>query len=122
MSEKCDRCNSVGEDRRTLHMSCLYAMNELGLPFKEDTSDGRHFFTLRVCKRCRAEWMAAIAVWFRATPAGQDHDAETPPPSLGSGIFIRENGAVQEISREEWDRRHPGREPYVVTKPEAKEN
>ena len=32
----------------------------------------------------------------------------------GSGIFVRENGQTVEISREEWDRRNPGREPVVV--------
>ena len=30
--EKCQRCGSVGSDRRTLSMSCLYDMGELGLP------------------------------------------------------------------------------------------
>lgn len=32
----------------------------------------------------------------------------------GSGIFIRENGATKEITREEWDRAFPGREPIVA--------
>lgn len=37
----------------------------------------------------------------------------------GSGIFIRENGQQKEISREEWDRRYPDREPVaVLVKPE----
>jgi len=31
----------------------------------------------------------------------------------GSGIFIRENGATKEITREEWDLRYPGREPVI---------
>ena len=30
-----------------------------------------------------------------------------------SGIFLRENGSTREISREEWDRRNPGRELVV---------
>ena len=34
MSEKCHRCGSVGEDRRTLWMACFYAMSELGIPFE----------------------------------------------------------------------------------------
>lgn len=34
------------------------------------------------------------------------------PPS--SGIFIRENGAIREISREEWNERYPGREPVTM--------
>lgn len=32
----------------------------------------------------------------------------------GSGIFIRENGTTKEITREEWDRRFPDREPIVI--------
>lgn len=31
-----------------------------------------------------------------------------------TGIFIRENGAMREISREEWDRRFPGTEPVIA--------
>ena len=37
------------------------------------------------------------------------------PKQAGSGIFIREDGRTIEISREEWDRRFPDREPVVVT-------
>jgi len=33
----------------------------------------------------------------------------------GGGIFIRENGKNKEISREEWDEKFPGVEPFVVT-------
>lgn len=32
-----------------------------------------------------------------------------------SRIFIREDGQNKEISRDEWDRRFPGREPFTVT-------
>jgi hypothetical protein len=117
--EKCDRCKSVGEDRRTLWMACFYAMNELDIPFEEkefaNPEEGRvrKFFTLRVCKRCRGEWMGAIEAWFEANPQGNDHDGETPPQPIGSGIFIREKGVTREISREEWDRRAKGIEPVV---------
>jgi hypothetical protein len=31
-----------------------------------------------------------------------------------SGIFVRENGAMREISRTEWERLNPGREPITV--------
>lgn len=34
--------------------------------------------------------------------------------AAGSGIFIRDNGSTREISREEWDRLNPGREPVTV--------
>lgn len=36
------------------------------------------------------------------------------PRQATSGIFIRENGATIEISREEWDRRFPDREPVLA--------
>lgn len=36
-------------------------------------------------------------------------------PSVdGSGIFVREDGCIVEISRAEWDARFPGREPAVA--------
>ncbi len=32
----------------------------------------------------------------------------------GSGIFVREDGAIVEITREEWDEKFPGREPAIA--------
>ena len=55
------------------------------------------FYTLRVCKDCRSDWMATIKKWF--------NDPPTVRTSCGSGIWIRENGATKEITHEEWDRR-----------------
>lgn len=37
--------------------------------------------------------------------------------AAGDYIFIREGGQTKEISREEWDRRFPGREPVIVNIP-----
>ncbi len=56
-----------------------------------------HFYTLRVCKACRASWMEAIKAWFQ-TP-------KDVPESCGSGIYVRENGINVEITLEEWERR-----------------
>jgi DNA replicative helicase MCM subunit Mcm2 (Cdc46/Mcm family) len=58
----------------------------------------RELFTLRVCKDCRAAWMAAISTWFTAEPR--------TVPSCGSGIYVREHGTNVEITREEWDEKH----------------
>ena len=155
MSEKCDRCGCVGEDRRTLWHACFYAMEELKIPFEEkilfhakveelekaadpvsiNLSDGKKIniqagrvrcsgeltphtlYCLRVCKRCRGEWLETIRTWFFAVPEGIDHDADVSvDEDVNSGIFIRENGAIKEISREEWDRRNPKREPARVKK------
>ena len=39
----------------------------------------------------------------------------------GSGIFVRKDGQTVEISREEWDRKFPGREPVIATAEESDE-
>ena len=62
------------------------------------------FYTLRVCKHCRADWMDAIKNWFQSVPVKED---------CGSGIFVRRNGATVEISREDWDKLNPGQEPVT---------
>lgn len=36
--------------------------------------------------------------------------SETP----GTGIFVRENGSIRELTRAEWDERFPGQEPIVA--------
>ena len=66
---KCVRCDkhehleSVESfiDLRTLRMSCLYAMDEFDVPFKENNDN---YYTLRVCKPCRADWITTIEMWF----------------------------------------------------------
>lgn len=60
----------------------------------EDPHDHK-FFTLRVCKECRASWLQAIEAWFKES-------IEAPKP-VGSGIFIRRNGVNVEITGEEWE-------------------
>lgn len=50
-------------------------------------------------------------------------EVDTPRKrTRGSGIFVRENGATIEISREEWDRRHPDREPVISMPPRDEED
>lgn len=44
------------------------------------------------------------------------------PPQFTSGIFVRENGANREISREEWDSKFPGKEPFIVSRQEQESN
>lgn len=105
--EICQRCGYKDYDRRTLWMACLYEMSELGLPFeeKEVSKDCAKFFTLRVCKDCRGDWMGAIKKWFNTKPERE---------SCGSGIFIRRNGTNIEITEEEWREEYPDREPARV--------
>jgi hypothetical protein len=104
--ERCARCGEVGQDRRTLWMSCLYAMEETGIPFDTPDPDASpyhiRFYTLRVCKACRGQWLAAIKEWFHNVPA--------PPEEDGDTIYVRELGATVVISRAEWDRRQKERQ------------
>lgn len=37
------------------------------------------------------------------------------PTTTGSGIFVRKDGQTLEITREEWDAKHPGEEPIIAT-------
>lgn len=72
----------------------------------------KQMYTLRVCKRCRGEWLEAVESWFNAQPEGEDGDADEPEgSSIGSGIFVRRNGRNVEITEEEWYKNNPGREP-----------
>lgn len=61
-----------------------------------------NFFLLRVCKKCRADWMRALQDWFIQKPL--------PREVVGSGIFVRENGVNKEITMEEWKKRYAERE------------
>lgn len=40
-------------------------------------------------------------------------ESDEPIAREGSGIFIREDGRMREVSREEWDERNPGHEPTI---------
>jgi len=92
-------------------MGCGYDMSELTVPFEEVTIFehggspplARTFYRIRVCKRCRADWLLEIQDWFRAEPLGPDNDADEPEPGIGSGIFIREFGRKREVTRDEWE-------------------
>jgi hypothetical protein len=86
--DRCQRCNSEEQDLRTLWMACFYEMDELGLPFSHTAVDGRRFYTLRVCKDCRADWMKEQQEWFVRTKTQEN---------TGSGCFVREYGTNKEL-------------------------
>jgi hypothetical protein len=50
----CQVCGDVGEDRRTIYVSCFYALEEVSDKFAI-TEDNQ--YKLRVCKGCRAIFM-----------------------------------------------------------------
>lgn len=53
----------------------------------------------------------SLGIWFTLdTPVKKEH---------GSGIFVRKNGGLVEVSEEEWYRDNPGREPLRVESDES---
>lgn len=50
------------------------------------------FFTLYVCKGCRADWMKVIQGWF---------ETKLRRESTGTGVYIRDNGTNREATPEE---------------------
>lgn len=107
MSEPCIRCEEVGEDRRTLFMECGYQMMKLDIPFEKELITNS--YSIRVCKNCRGDWLAAIKDWFYSIPTAK---------SCGSGIFVRVNGATREVSEYEFKMMYPDREPFRIVNPE----
>lgn len=122
----------VGEERKSFGLGGpKHRLPKFAEPTgkKEDSHEHR-YFTLRVCKDCRADWMAAIEAWFKAKNdpnfwpvcpkctknSGSSVTAvrHRTGPCVDSGIFVRRNGATVEITEEEWYRLNPGREPVRV--------
>ncbi|MBI4022667.1 hypothetical protein HY375_00680 [Candidatus Berkelbacteria bacterium] len=60
-------------------------------------------FTLRLCKDCRADFMVALSIWWNTTP--------TVRRGADTGIFVREYGAVRELTVQEAQARWPEWEP-----------
>ena len=93
MSEKCQRCGEVGQNMRTLHLSCLYDLMELGIPFdivylqSVGIAVKHRIYTLRVCKGCRAEWLQSVKQWFN-TPRADNLDSNgiVTIPVSGYGV------------------------------------
>jgi hypothetical protein len=111
MSEACQRCKENDNELRALWMACSYNMEELELPFEkiemaEPLSKLPNFYTLSVCKRCRADWMDFIRMWFHIRLDKWDEK--------GSGIFIRHLGATIEVSEEKFRELYPNKEPVRV--------
>lgn len=47
-----------------------------------------NFYTTRVCKRCRADWVQAISTWFKNPPPPETHDDED------GEVYVRHLGAT----------------------------
>ena len=56
------------------------------------------FYTLRICKHCRADWMQSMVQWFRAPVTRSEPDEWRCVP-------VRENGVTVYITEAEWHNR-----------------
>lgn len=130
MSEdKCARCGEAGDDRRTLWMSCLYDMSELGIPLEQRSIRGTvHAYEGERYLIEPAEGRPGIAVpAFADEPIGEPialstftlrvckpcradwmraiRDWYVDPPKVERGeVCVRELGAMRRVTAAEWRR------------------
>lgn len=143
-NEKCARCGAPeGGDLRTLFMSCMYAMDELPIPFNKAMRFRADLESLQLTKPAQGITLGDGRV-INLIPAEVTTDKPLTPHELytltvckdcraswmgairqwygereisespGTGIFVRRNGTNVEVSEEEWQRLSPGREPVRV--------
>lgn len=105
---RCPICNSEDEDRRTISVSCLYAVDEMA-PFLR-TPDGR--YELTVCKQCRGDFLAMIATWFR----GAFVDMDLRLGNEKRNIPLRMQGRTLWVTREEYAELYPNRAPITMSR------
>lgn len=96
MTEICARCGEEGQNRRIITMACGYDLMGTGIPFFIETKLGIKFCKLIVCKECRADWILSLENWWKDNKSVR---------SCGSGIWIREHGALKEVTEEEFYKR-----------------
>lgn len=128
--EKCARCGEAGDDRRTLWMSCLYDMGELGIPLEQRSIRGTvHAYEGERYLIEPAEGRPGIVVpAFAVEPMGEPvalssfvmrvckgcradwmraiRDWYVDPPKVERGeVCVRELGAMRRVTLAEWRRR-----------------
>ena len=130
MSEgKCARCGEIGDDRRTLWMSCLYDMSELGIPLEQRSVRGTvHAYEgERPILEPANGFPGLSAPVFADEPMGDPvalstytikvckpcradwmraiRDWYVDPPKVERGeVCVRELGAMRRVSLAEWRR------------------
>jgi len=73
-------------------------MDELDIPFEEELFHQKPFYTLRVCKDCRGDWLDAIERWFVEQEI-------KPEPNPERCIPVTDRGRVIWLTQEEFDER-----------------
>jgi len=61
MTDKCEICGTEGDDRRTLHIGCMWNMVEVSTLFTENQET--KMYELVMCKGCRARLLQHVKTW-----------------------------------------------------------
>lgn len=110
--DECQLCGAAGEDKRSLYLSMFYALEEV-VPEAIDLNavhrEGSGYF-LRLCKDCRARLLGHLRVWAgecrEKRGAVMDTDGHLElPEDPDRNIPIRQDGALRNLTRAEWDER-----------------
>ena len=107
--EICEICDETGEDRRTLEMSYLYDLTEVGL----ERRDGLRGYTKRTCKQCRGDLLEFIDFWTSGEVAARRKVREESSPERN--VPVRMHGRTVMLTRDEYKRIYPGRETISVS-------
>ena len=102
----CQLCHAHGGDKRSLHISCLYAIHEV-VPEAIDLwacdPSGQGYY-LRICKACRGRLLDMLSFWrdecvnLRAVPKDEDGNIEQE-----GDIPVRINGRIVMMTEEQYD-------------------
>jgi hypothetical protein len=107
----CMLCGAYGADKRSLRITCLYAIHEVVPEALELTDvpgpDRWHGYYLRICKSCRGRLLDHLGAWrnecvsMREVPKNHDGAPEDTPP--GRDIPVRINGRTVMMALEEYE-------------------
>lgn len=106
----CMICHAYGNDKRSLFVSCFYAVHEtvpeaIDLSLTDQKDKG---YYLRICKMCRAEFLTMMGKWrtnrtaMRNIP--KDHDGGIDYAVTDKTVPVRLNGMTIMLSPDEFKR------------------
>lgn len=107
----CMCCHAYGEDKRSLWIDCIYAVDEvvpeainIGAVEPKPENHKRGYY-LRICKTCRGRFLGMMGEWWAAGVARRDvpkdHDGREEA-AAERNIPVRVNGAIVMMTEVEY--------------------